>query len=168
MKARWTWWIGLAVAAFLGAPRASIAAGQTRTVEIAVTTNGFEPARVKVAKGEPLKLVVTRKTDETCAKQIVIPDENIKAELPLNKPVTLSFTPKRAGEIKYACVMDMITGVLEVASSDAPGSRGMSGMQGMNDAHASQGMQGMNGMGGMQDQDDMHHMSCGCMRRGAP
>jgi len=108
------WWVGLALAALLGAPRASIAAGQARTVEIAVTTKGFEPARVKVAKGEPLKLVVTRKTDDTCAREVVVPDENIKAELPLNKPVTLSFTPKRSGQIKYACGMDMVTGVLDV------------------------------------------------------
>jgi plastocyanin domain-containing protein len=89
-----------------------------RTVELSVTVKGFEPARVKLTKGEPVKLIVTRKTDETCAKQIVIPDENIKADLPLNKPVTLSFTPKRSGEIRYSCGMNMITGVLEVASSD--------------------------------------------------
>ena len=85
-----------------------------RTVDLAVTTRGFEPARVKVAKGGPLKLVVTRKTDDTCAKEIVIADENIKADLPLNKPVTLNFTPKRAGELKYACGMNMVTGVLDV------------------------------------------------------
>ncbi len=108
------WWVGLAVAALVGAPSASIAAGQARTVEIAVTTKGFEPAHVKVAQGQPLKLVVTRKTDDTCAREVVVPDENIKAELPLNKPVTLSFTPKRSGQIKYACGMDMVTGVLDV------------------------------------------------------
>ena len=108
------WWMGVAFAALLGAPRVGAAASPPRTVEIAVTAKGFEPARVKVAKGEPLKLVVTRKTDDTCAKEIVIPDENIKADLPLNQPVTLSFTPKRAGELKYACGINMVTGVLDV------------------------------------------------------
>jgi plastocyanin domain-containing protein len=88
-------------------------------VEIAVTANGFEPSQVNVKEGEPLKLVVTRKTDDTCAKDIVIRDADIKAELPLNKPVTLQFTPGRAGELKYACGMNMVTGVLEVASSGA-------------------------------------------------
>jgi plastocyanin domain-containing protein len=113
MNAR-NWWVILAGAVALGAPVGALAASQARTVELAVTTKGFEPARVKVARGEPLKLVVTRKTDDTCAKEIVIADENIKADLPLNKPVALSFTPKRAGEIKYACGMNMVTGVLDV------------------------------------------------------
>jgi len=89
-------------------------AAQPRTVEMSVTKKGFEPSRVKLTKGEPVKLVITRKTDETCAKEVVIPDENIKVELPLNKPVTVSFTPKNIGEIRYSCAMGMIGGVLEV------------------------------------------------------
>jgi len=108
------WWVVLAGAVVLGAPVDALAASQVRTVELAVTTKGFEPARVRVAKGEPVKLVVTRKTDDTCAREIVIADENIKADLPLNKPVALSFTPKRTGEIKYACGLNMVTGVLDV------------------------------------------------------
>ena len=104
---------GLLMLAALLAPLSSNAA-EARTVAIAVTAKGFEPSRVKVAKGEPLKLVVTRKTEDTCAKEIVIPDAGLKANLPLDKPVTLSFTPKRAGEIKYACGMNMVTGVLDV------------------------------------------------------
>lgn len=93
---------------------ATLAAGQPKTIELAVTRRGFEPARVKVKKGEPLRLVVTRKTEDTCAKEIVIPSENITAELPLDKSVTLTFTPKRSGEIRYACGMNMVSGVLEV------------------------------------------------------
>jgi plastocyanin domain-containing protein len=118
---RAVWWVGVAVLssvvmAPLGAPTA---AAEARTIELSVTKNGFEPDRVKVTKGVPLKLVVTRRTDETCAKEIVIPDENIKADLPLNKPVTLTFTPKRAGELQYSCGMGMYTGVLVVAARDA-------------------------------------------------
>jgi hypothetical protein len=40
-------------------------------VEIAVTANGFEPAKVAVEKGAPSTLVFTRKTDATCAKEVV-------------------------------------------------------------------------------------------------
>jgi plastocyanin len=158
MKASWL--VGVVAAAFL-APFGALAAGQARTIEIAVTPNGFEPARVKVTKGEPLKLVVTRKTDDTCAKEILIPDENLKADLPLNKPVTLSFTPRRTGEIRYSCGMNMITGVLEVGSPDgvAPGER-----LGTRD-----GQQAPKGMTGMSDDGQpraMHRMRCGCMHGG--
>jgi plastocyanin domain-containing protein len=58
--------------------------------------------------------VVTRKTDRTCAKEIVIKDFGINKPLPLNQPVEITFTPTKAGSFRYACGMDMITGVITV------------------------------------------------------
>ncbi len=85
-----------------------------RTVQMTVTQDGFEPSKVKAKKGEKLRLVVTRKTDKTCATEIVIPGYGINQKLPLDKPVTVELTPKASGEIKYACGMDMISGVIFV------------------------------------------------------
>jgi plastocyanin domain-containing protein len=85
-----------------------------RTVEMQVTEDGFVPSKVKVHKGEKVRLVVTRKTDRTCAKEIVIKGYGINQPLPLEKAVTVELTPKASGEIKYACGMDMISGVLLV------------------------------------------------------
>ena len=85
-----------------------------RTVEMAVTEDGFVPSKVKALKGEKVRLVVTRKTDRTCAKEIVIPGYGVNQPLPLGKAVTVELTPKASGEIKYACGMDMISGVLLV------------------------------------------------------
>lgn len=90
------------------------AAPAPRKVEIKVTKKGFEPRRVEVKKGEPLHLVVTRKTEDTCATELVIKDQNIEKELPLNKPVAFDFTPDKTGEITYACGMGMIRGVLVI------------------------------------------------------
>jgi plastocyanin domain-containing protein len=90
------------------------AAPAARTVDLAVTEKGFEPDKVEVKRGEPVHLVVTRKTDATCAKELVIRDQGIRKELPLNQPVSIEFTPQRAGEIKYACGMGMLAGVLVV------------------------------------------------------
>jgi plastocyanin domain-containing protein len=82
-------------------------------IEIAVTEKGFEPSPIKVKKDEPLELIVTRKTDKTCAKEIVIDEEKIDAELPLNTPVKIALTPKKTGTIKYGCSMGkMISGQL--------------------------------------------------------
>jgi plastocyanin domain-containing protein len=89
-------------------------AKDARTVELSVTDKGFEPDNVKVKKGEPVHLVVTRKTDQTCATEIVIKDLGIKKELPLNKAVAIDFTPKKTGEINYVCGMDMMGGKLVV------------------------------------------------------
>jgi plastocyanin domain-containing protein len=106
---------GLAAALALGLAMPSGAAEPGRRIELTVTGQGFSPTPVKVKRGEPLTLVVTRTTDRTCAKEIVIPSEGIHVALPLNQPVEVRLTPKKTGELKYGCAMDqMIAGVLVV------------------------------------------------------
>jgi plastocyanin domain-containing protein len=85
-----------------------------QVVTMEVTSEGFVPAQVQVKANQPTKLVVTRKTDRTCAKEIVIKDFGINKPLPLNQPVEVTFTPTKAGKFRYACGMDMITGVIIV------------------------------------------------------
>jgi plastocyanin domain-containing protein len=91
-----------------GAPRPG------EPVKITVTRNGYEPWRVQARKGVPLTLVVTRTTDETCATEVVLPEYGIDRKLPLNEPVTITFTPDRTGELRYACAMKMFQGVIDV------------------------------------------------------
>jgi plastocyanin domain-containing protein len=75
-----------------------------RKVEIKVTDAGFEPREVKARTGEPLTMVFTRVTDRTCITAIDIPAEKVKAfELPLDKPVSLTITPKKAGVEAFHC-----------------------------------------------------------------
>jgi plastocyanin domain-containing protein len=84
-------------------------------IQMQVTEAGFVPNRVTVKKGQPVKLVITRKTDQTCAREIVIDEYKIHTKLPLGTPVTVAFTPTKSGELKYGCAMDkMIAGVLVV------------------------------------------------------
>jgi len=86
-----------------------------RVVEIAVTEQGFEPTTVKLKKGEPVKLVLTRKTDQTCAKAVIFPDLKIQKDLPLGQPVEVTFTPKKAGALSYGCTMgQMVAATLQV------------------------------------------------------
>jgi plastocyanin domain-containing protein len=85
-----------------------------RVVELTVTGNGFEPSKVKVRKGEKVRLVVTRKTQRTCATEIVIRDAGINTPLPLDKAVAVEFTPTKTGELRYTCGMGMIGGTLFV------------------------------------------------------
>jgi plastocyanin domain-containing protein len=90
------------------------AAPAARNLEIKVTDRGFEPNRIEVKKGEPLHLVVTRKTDTTCAKELIIKDAGLKKELPLDKAVAFDFTPDKTGDMTYVCGMGMISGALVV------------------------------------------------------
>jgi plastocyanin domain-containing protein len=105
----------LLTAATLFGAAGTAAAGSPRTVQISVTEQGFEPTPISVKKGEPLKLVITRKTDKTCAKSVVFDEPKLKKALPLNEPVEITFTPSKTGELKYGCAMGkMVEGVLKV------------------------------------------------------
>jgi plastocyanin len=86
-----------------------------RTVALTVTEQGYEPSPVTLKKGEPVKLVVTRKTDHTCATEVVMEEHGIDVKLPLNTAVEINFTPSKSGELRYGCAMGkMISGVFLV------------------------------------------------------
>jgi plastocyanin domain-containing protein len=84
---------------------------QTATIEI--NSKGFEPGSLKLKAGVPAKVTFVRRTDETCAKEVVIKDYGIERKLPLNEPVTVEFTPRK-GEFTFACGMNMVKGKLIV------------------------------------------------------
>lgn len=83
-------------------------------VTVEVTQEGFVPKEIHAKVGQPITLVVTRKTDVTCAKQIVFADLGVEKELPMNEAVEVTVTPTKAGELRFACSMDMIAGKLVV------------------------------------------------------
>ncbi|XXF76646.1 cupredoxin domain-containing protein [Myxococcaceae bacterium GXIMD 01537] len=86
-----------------------------RLVDIAVTEAGYEPSPITLKKDEPVKLVVTRKTDHTCATEVVMEEYGIDTKLPLNTPVEIAFTPTKTGELRYGCAMGkMISGAFMV------------------------------------------------------
>lgn len=84
-------------------------AGPAR-VTITVTEKGYEPEVVTVAAGKPVTLVVTRTTAQTCATELVLKEHGINQPLPLGQTVEITFTPAHAGELTYACAMDMYKG----------------------------------------------------------
>jgi plastocyanin domain-containing protein len=102
---------GAAPAAASPAASSPAAAG---FLEVSVTSAGFVPDKLQVKKGQKVKLLVTRKTDQTCGTEIVIPEAGVNQKLPLNQTVLVEFTPKKAGTLKYACAMGHVAGVLVV------------------------------------------------------
>lgn len=106
----------VALGSLTGACSSSAAAGPlANDVVMTVTDKGFEPQNIRVKKGEPVKLTITRKSDATCATDIVIDEYAIKTPLPLNQPVVVAFTPNKSGKLKYGCAMDkMIGGVISI------------------------------------------------------
>jgi plastocyanin domain-containing protein len=117
-------WLTLAAACALLAAGPALAGGQPqrragsgakpRTIEVAVSSEGFVPAEIHVKRGEKVNLVVTRTTERTCATAIVIKDLGVSRDLPLNEAVTVAVAPEKKGKLRYACPMDMITGTIVV------------------------------------------------------
>ena len=86
-----------------------------RVIALSVTEKGYEPSPVSLKKDEPVKLVVTRTTEQTCATELVMKDYGINTPLPLNTPVEIAFTPNKTGTLTYGCAMgQMISGAFMV------------------------------------------------------
>lgn len=87
-------------------------AGGPARFSLAVTDSGFTPATITIPAGEPVTIVVTRKTDQTCAKEIVFPAQGIRKALPLNEAVEIALPASPKGEFQYVCGMDMVKGTV--------------------------------------------------------
>ena len=83
-------------------------------VKLDVTLKGFVPAVVTVQSGQPVTLLITRRTHRTCATEFVLKPYKIVEKLPLNRTVAVRFTPRKPGELEYACGMGMIHGKIVV------------------------------------------------------
>jgi len=82
-----------------------------------VTDAGYVPKRVDLARGTPVVLVVTRKSDKTCATDMHFRLPNgarIDKQLPLNTAVEIRLRIDTAATITYACGMDMVHGTIVV------------------------------------------------------
>ena len=81
-------------------PRSTAAPGSPQNVSrVIVSQKGFEPTRVPVPSGVPARIIFVRASDATFATEVMIPTLDIKRALPLNQPVTVEFTPQKAGEV---------------------------------------------------------------------
>ena len=87
---------------------------KTQTARVLIAERGFSRTRINLRRGVRTRITFLRQTDATCATEIVILDYGIRRSLPLNVPAVVSFTPKRSGEVSFACGMNMMHGKLIV------------------------------------------------------
>ncbi len=92
---------------------AAAAAGGVQEVTIGVR-GGYEPARVRVKRGVPVRLVFDRQETSGCSEEVVIPDFGIRRFLPAFKKTAVELTPERAGSYDFTCGMGMLRGRLIV------------------------------------------------------
>lgn len=103
-----------------GATPSSPAASTAQGVEpktawtISITEHAYEPESIVVTQGVKATLTFIRKTEQTCATEIVFPDFDIEKPLPLNEPVVIEITPTKTGEFRFTCGMNMYNGKMVV------------------------------------------------------
>jgi plastocyanin domain-containing protein len=62
----------------------------------------------------PARVTFLRKVEATCGTELLIPDYQIKRDLPFNEPVVVEFTPNKRGESEFTCGMKMLRGKIVV------------------------------------------------------
>jgi hypothetical protein len=95
-------------------PRAGPKANNSQNVTILVSARGYKPASVRLRRGIPAQLTFIRTVEQSCGREIVVPDYGINKPLPLNTPVIVTLTPNKYGRIKFTCGMGMFRGELVV------------------------------------------------------
>jgi len=79
-------------------------------IKVTVSGNGYEPSQINVEKGKPVKLAFFRKDADNCGGEVVFSKLNITKKLPVGETVLVEFTPQEAGDISFACGMNMMKG----------------------------------------------------------
>ncbi len=94
--------------------RAKEAEAGFQVATVIVTEKGFQPDMIKLQRGVPARVTFVREIEETCATAVVIPEYNIKRDLPLKEPVVVDFTPSKKGVFAFTCGMKMLSGKIVV------------------------------------------------------
>lgn len=106
----------------VGAGCSKKAEGQTSSAPSCATCvtadqHGYSPSSLTLPKGGPgskATVTFTRTTDETCAKEVVVPELNINKPLPLNQSVAIELPTDTARTLTFQCGMAMYKGKLVV------------------------------------------------------
>ena len=105
-------------------------AGDTQVARLKLDSHYFEPSRLRVQVGVPVRLVLENDSLITGHNfSLFAPDANleINAYVPARQRVTVQFLPEKAGDFSFYCNIDDhaekgMTGTLEVVEGGVGGS----------------------------------------------
>ena len=108
--------IGLELWWFLFSKSKSQKATATGNIqEVTITVNGgYEPSRIVVQLGQPVRLKFDRRDPNNCLEEVRLPDFHIAQSLPLNQVTPIEFTPTEVGIYPFTCGMNMFRGEIQV------------------------------------------------------
>ena len=98
-----------------GRTSAAASAGAGGVDEVTVRVQGgYDPARITVKKGTPVRVVFDRQETSGCSEEVVFPDFGIRKFLPAHRQTAVELTPTEAGSYDFTCGMGMLRGKLIV------------------------------------------------------
>lgn len=98
-----------------GRTPAAAAARSGGAQEVTITVRGgYDPAAVRVRKGEPVRLVFDRQETSGCSEEVVFGDFGIRRFLPPFQKTAVDLTPAATGTYEFTCAMGMLRGRLIV------------------------------------------------------
>jgi len=83
-------------------------------IDIIVDAGVYEPSLIHARVGKPITLRFIRKDASPCAEKVIFSGIDLSADLLVDKPYELSFTPENKGEFEFTCQMAMYRGKLVV------------------------------------------------------
>ncbi|NIP79940.1 MAG: cupredoxin domain-containing protein [Gemmatimonadetes bacterium] len=105
---------------WLSESRASVAAAVAGVQEAAIRVKGgYDPDRIEVRAGEPVRLTFLRQETAACSERVEFPDFGVSRELPEGEEVTIELTPE-PGEYDFTCQMGMLRGTLVARGNGQP------------------------------------------------
>lgn len=84
--------------------------GPVTALSVTVDGTGYHPSSLSAPAGKPVRLTITRTSDDGCGQQIVFPKEDVRRDLPLNRAVVVDLSMPSSGSLAFTCGMDMLRG----------------------------------------------------------
>ena len=101
---------------FFASRGASVQAERRGAVQVArvVVRGAYDPDRIVVEAGRPVRLNFYRDETNACSEVLVFDAFGIHRELPAFETTSVQFTPREPGEFEFTCGMNMMRGRLIV------------------------------------------------------
>lgn len=103
------WWF------FVAGERTATVAPNSGPQEVTVVVRGgYEPKRIRVRAGQPVRLVFDRQETNSCSEEVVFPDFGVRRFLPPFQKTAVELRPEHTGRFEFTCGMSMLRGTLDV------------------------------------------------------
>ena len=78
-----------------------------------VVRGGYEPSRIRVRAGRPVRLIFDRQERDSCSEEIVFPTFGVRRFLPPFRKTAVELPAPEPGNYEFTCGMSMLRGTLE-------------------------------------------------------